>query len=95
MKARIRTYFEFCQVTISCLFGAVPHLNDRDLRMPADRPYTNGYFLDLVSQINRFKSMREASRGLQLRAEARKQGEKADGVMYVAFTLSSEDAHEY
>lgn len=87
VKARIRTYFEFCQVTISCLFGTVPHLNDRDLRMPADRPYTNGYFLDLVSQINRFKSMREASRGLQLRAEARKNGDKADGVIDLRLTL--------
>ncbi|THC98452.1 hypothetical protein EYZ11_002037 [Aspergillus tanneri] len=87
VKARIRTYFEFCQVTISCLFGTVPHLNDRDLRMPTDRPYTNGYFLDLVSQINRFKSMRESARGIQLRAEAHKQGEKADGIFELRLTL--------
>lgn len=37
-------------------------MNDRDQRLPADRPYTNGYFLDLVSQVRRYAAMIQANR---------------------------------
>lgn len=58
------------------------HLNDRDQRLPADRPYTNGYFLDLVSQVRRYAAMIRASRERAAAAAAQKpeatQDEKAD-----------------
>jgi len=37
-------------------------LNDRDQRLPTDRPYTNGYFLDLVSQVRRYAALIRANR---------------------------------
>ncbi|OQE09386.1 hypothetical protein PENVUL_c006G03237 [Penicillium vulpinum] len=45
-----------------CLHTSTSHLNDRDQRLPADRPYTNGYFLDLVSQVRRYAAMVRAER---------------------------------
>ncbi|KAJ5336859.1 uncharacterized protein N7506_004881 [Penicillium brevicompactum] len=51
------SYLNFCEFTIQCLHTSTSHLNDRDQRLPADRPYTNGYFLDLVSQARRYAAM--------------------------------------
>ncbi|KAJ5357860.1 hypothetical protein N7541_005018 [Penicillium brevicompactum] len=51
------SYLNFCEFTIQCLHTSTSHLNDRDQRLPADRPYTNGYFLDLVSQVRRYAAM--------------------------------------
>ncbi|KAJ5161230.1 Zinc finger C2H2 [Penicillium capsulatum] len=51
------SYLEFSEYTIQCLHTSTTHLNDRDQRLPTDRPYTNGYFLDLVSQVRRYAAM--------------------------------------
>jgi hypothetical protein len=56
------SYLSFCEFTIQCLHTSASHLNDRDQRLPADRPYTNGYFLDLVSQVRRYAAMIRAER---------------------------------
>ncbi|KAJ5967500.1 hypothetical protein N7501_003748 [Penicillium viridicatum] len=56
------SYLNFCEFTIQCLHTSTSHLNDRDQRLPADRPYTNGYFLDLVSQVRRYAAMVRAER---------------------------------
>jgi hypothetical protein len=56
------SYVNFCEFTIQCLHTSASHLNDRDQRLPADRPYTNGYFLDLVSQVRRYAAMVRAQR---------------------------------
>ncbi|XBQ88457.1 hypothetical protein V6000_004079 [Aspergillus fumigatus] len=56
------SYLRFCEFTIQCLHTSVYHLNERDQRLPADRPYTNGYFLDLVAQIRRYAAMINESR---------------------------------
>ncbi|KAI2763036.1 hypothetical protein DTO006G1_2175 [Penicillium roqueforti] len=56
------SYLNFCEFTIQCLHTSASHLNDRDQRLPADRPYTNGYFLDLVSQVRRYAAMIRAER---------------------------------
>ncbi|KAJ5288751.1 Zinc finger C2H2 [Penicillium angulare] len=61
-------YLSFAEFTIQCLHTSASHLNDRDQRLPADRPYTNGYFLDLVSQVRRYAAMIRVSRE---RAQAR------------------------
>ncbi|KAJ5886912.1 uncharacterized protein N7473_009586 [Penicillium subrubescens] len=56
------SYLSFCEFTIQCLHTSTSHLNSRDQRLPADRPYTNGYFLDLVTQVRRYAAMIQANR---------------------------------
>ncbi|PGH09676.1 hypothetical protein AJ79_05642 [Helicocarpus griseus UAMH5409] len=58
-------YIGFCEFTIQCLHTTVGFLNERDQRRPTDRPYTNGYFLDLVEQIRRYATMVNAARERQ------------------------------
>ncbi|OJD22452.1 hypothetical protein ACJ73_06201 [Blastomyces percursus] len=58
-------YIGFCEFTIQCLHTTVGYLNDRDQRRPSDRPYTNGYFLDLVEQMRQYSAMVGASRERQ------------------------------
>ncbi|EFR02164.1 zinc finger transcription factor ace1 [Nannizzia gypsea CBS 118893] len=48
------SYLSFCEFTIQCVHTTVGYLNDHDQRRPADRPYTNGYFLDLVEQVRQY-----------------------------------------
>jgi hypothetical protein len=55
-------YLNFAEFTIQCLHTSASHLNDRDQRLPTDRPYTNGYFLDLVSQVRRYAALIRANR---------------------------------
>ncbi|KAJ5702328.1 Zinc finger C2H2 [Penicillium malachiteum] len=69
------TYLNFAEFTIQCLHTSASHLNDRDQRLPTDRPYTNGYFLDLVSQVRRYAAMIRASRE---RVQQAKQASKAE-----------------
>ncbi|EEH39253.2 zinc finger transcription factor ace1 [Paracoccidioides lutzii Pb01] len=59
------SYIAFCEFTIQCLHTTVGYLNERDQRRPSDRPYTNGYFLDLVEQIRQYASMISAARERQ------------------------------
>ena len=47
-------YIDFCEVSIQCIHTTTTHLNDRDQRLPADIPYTNGYFLDLIEQVRQY-----------------------------------------
>ncbi|CAL5866116.1 uncharacterized protein PFLUO_LOCUS323 [Penicillium psychrofluorescens] len=69
------SYLNFCEFTIQCLHTSASHLNARDQRLPADRPYTNGYFLDLVSQVRRYAAMIRESRE---RIEAAQAAKSAD-----------------
>lgn len=52
-----KSFVDFWEVTVRCLHTTAAHLNDRDLRLPSDRPYTNGYFLDLVDQLRQHAAM--------------------------------------
>lgn len=61
-SAKASSYINFCEVSIQCIHTTVGYLNDREQRRPTDRPYTNGYFLDLVEQIRQYASMMAASR---------------------------------
>ncbi|KAJ5909569.1 Zinc finger C2H2 [Penicillium tannophilum] len=63
-------YLNFAEFTIQCLHTSAAHLNDRDQRLPTDRPYTNGYFLDLVSQVRRYAAMIRANRERAEQAQA-------------------------
>jgi len=56
------SYLNFCETSIQCIHTTVEYLNESDQRRPSDRPYTNGYFLDLVEQIRQYAAMMAASR---------------------------------
>ena len=56
------SFLLFCETSIQCIHTAVEYLNERDLTRPADRPYTNGYFVDLVEQVRQYASMISAER---------------------------------
>ena len=51
-----RKYLQFCERTIRVLHTTVTTLHESDQRVPADRPYTQGYFFDLVEQVRSGKS---------------------------------------
>lgn len=44
-------YLEFCERTVRVLHTTVTSLHESDQRAPTDRPYTQGYFVDLVEQV--------------------------------------------
>lgn len=44
-------YLQFCERTIRVLHTTATTLHESDQRAPADRPYTQGYFFDLVEQV--------------------------------------------
>ncbi|KAL8726343.1 MAG: hypothetical protein Q9181_006084 [Wetmoreana brouardii] len=57
-----KSFLRFCETTIQCLHTTVEFLNEPDQRRPTDRPYTNGYFLDLTEQVRQYATMIAASR---------------------------------
>ncbi|KAL9099647.1 MAG: hypothetical protein Q9163_004888 [Psora crenata] len=56
------SFIRFCETSIQCLHTTVEYLNDSDQRRPSDRPYTNGYFLDLTEQVRQYAVMISAAR---------------------------------
>ena len=64
------SFVRFGETTIQCLHTTVPHLNEADLRKPADRPYTNGYFLDLTEQVRQYAAMITAARERRAHGDA-------------------------
>ncbi|KFY17657.1 hypothetical protein V491_04958 [Pseudogymnoascus sp. VKM F-3775] len=65
LKEHSRTaklYLEFCVTSIRCIQATVEFLNEREQTRPNDRPYTNGYFIDLVDQIRNYAQSVQASR---------------------------------
>lgn len=56
------SFLNFCEMSIQCIHTTVDYLNEHDQRRPTDRPYTNGYFLDLVEQVRQYATMLAASR---------------------------------
>ena len=77
------SFLNFCETSIQCLHTTVPHLNESDLQRQTDRPYTNGYFLDLTEQVRQYAAMITASRE---RAAAGKEQEKNGYTTYVYAT---------
>lgn len=49
-KSRAK-YIDFCLTVVRCIQATVEYLPDREQTRPRDLPYTNGYFIDLVEQI--------------------------------------------
>lgn len=88
------SYLGFCEFSIQCIHTAVGHLNERDQRLPTDRPYTNGYFLDLVAQIRQYAAMMAASRErIRARRASGQSGDEADVSTYVHTEFSGEDPY--
>ena len=56
------SFIKFCETSIQCIHTTVDYLSESDQRRPADRPYTNGYFLDLTEQVRQYAAMITASR---------------------------------
>lgn len=67
-----KAYLRFCQLSIHCIQATVEHLNERELTKPADRPYSSGYFIDLVEQLRNHAKALEATR------EKERNGETVD-----------------
>ncbi|KAH7328713.1 hypothetical protein B0I35DRAFT_473390 [Stachybotrys elegans] len=47
-------YLDFCLTSILCIQATVEYISDREQVRPGDRPYTNGYFIDLKEQIYQY-----------------------------------------
>ncbi|EME48795.1 hypothetical protein DOTSEDRAFT_40082 [Dothistroma septosporum NZE10] len=65
-----RKYLHFCERTIRVLHTTVTTLHESDQRAPTDRPYTQGYFFDLVEQIRRYAMILAATREKQAKGES-------------------------
>jgi hypothetical protein len=55
-------YLDFCLTSIRCIQATVEFLHEREQTRSHDRPYTNGYFIDLVDQIKQYASQVEAAK---------------------------------
>lgn len=62
-------YSRFCERSIQLLATTVQYLSEQDQRLPTDRPYTDGYFLDLMEQIRRYASIMAATREKESKGE--------------------------
>ncbi|MCJ1449835.1 copper-binding transcription factor [Mycoblastus sanguinarius] len=81
------SFLKFCETSIQCLHTTVEYLNEPDQRRPTDRPYTNGYFLDLTEQVRQYAAMITASRE---RAAAGKAEVENEYSTYVGVTINCE-----
>ncbi|KAF1808385.1 hypothetical protein P152DRAFT_405635, partial [Eremomyces bilateralis CBS 781.70] len=57
-----KNYLRFCEQSIRVLISTVEYLPPRDLQLPSDRPYSNGYFLDLVAQVRNYAQIMATTR---------------------------------
>ncbi len=73
LKERTKTaalYLDFCLTSIRCIQATVEFLSDREQTRPHDRPYTNGYFVDLVDQIKQYAQQVQAAKEKEAKGEA-------------------------
>jgi hypothetical protein len=59
-------YLDFCFTSIRCIQATVELLSDHEQIRPGDRPYTNGYFIDLKEQIYQYGRDLAAAKGSEL-----------------------------
>ncbi|KAH8820423.1 putative zinc finger transcription factor ace1 [Xylogone sp. PMI_703] len=73
LKERAKTaalYLDFCLTSIRCIQATVEFLSEREQTRPHDRPYTNGYFVDLVDQIKQYALQVKAAKEKEAKGEA-------------------------
>ncbi|KAM4059794.1 zinc finger transcription factor ace1 [Hirsutella rhossiliensis] len=58
----VSSYLDFCSLVVDCIQATVEFLSDREQIRPNDRPYTNGYFIDLKDQILEYGHQLRAAR---------------------------------
>jgi uncharacterized C2H2 Zn-finger protein len=58
----VALYLDFCLTSIRCIQATVEFLSEREQTRPNDRPYTNGYFVDLVDQIKQYARQIQAAK---------------------------------
>jgi hypothetical protein len=63
-------YLDFCLTSIRCIQATVEFLNEREQTRPHDRPYSNGYFVDLVDQIKQYAQQVQAAKEKQEKGES-------------------------
>jgi len=63
-------YRFFCETSIRCLHLTVNGVHESEQCLPSDRPYSPGYFVDLVEQIRRYAAILAATREKRQRGEA-------------------------
>ena len=88
LKERTKTaalYLDFCLTSIRCIQATVEFLNEREQTRPHDRPYTNGYFVDLVDQI------KQHAQQVQSAKEKEEKGEMLDDLDHDAYVPSHSD----
>ncbi|PKS07924.1 hypothetical protein jhhlp_006534 [Lomentospora prolificans] len=59
LKERTKTpelYLDFCLTSVRCIQTTAEFLSEREQTRPADRPYTNLYFMDLEEQLRQYAS---------------------------------------
>ncbi|KAI1382200.1 hypothetical protein F4677DRAFT_452014 [Hypoxylon crocopeplum] len=61
----VELYRDFCLTSIRCIQATVEYLSDREQTRPHDRPYNNGYFIDLVEQIRQHAQQMQEARKRQ------------------------------
>ena len=61
----VPSYLGFCEMSIHCVRETVNSISEREQRRPYDRPYTDGYFVDLVDQIRQYAQEMNASKERQ------------------------------
>jgi hypothetical protein len=72
LKERTKTaalYLDFCLTSIRCIQATVEFLSDREQTRPHDRPYTNGYFVDLVDQIKQYAQQVQSAKVKEAKGE--------------------------
>ncbi|KAI9778507.1 MAG: copper-binding transcription factor [Geoglossum umbratile] len=65
----VSLYLEFCEMSIRCVQETVNSISEHEQRRPYDRPYTDGYFVDLVDQIGQYAREVNASKERQAAGE--------------------------
>lgn len=65
----VELYRDFCLTSIRCIQATVEYLSDREQTRPHDRPYNNGYFIDLVEQIRQHAQQMQEARKRQADGE--------------------------
>jgi len=86
LKERSNTaklYLDFCLTSIRCIQATVEYLSDRERTRPHDRPYTSGYFIDLVDQIRNYAQSVRASKEKENKGETL---DEMDVELYVSRT---------
>jgi len=84
LSATPDSYTRFCERSIQLLATTVQYISEQDQRLPTDRPYTDGYFLDLMEQIRRYASIMAATR------EKESKGEDLDEMDYSRYDRAAD-----